>query len=276
MTARSIGAGTMAVFAFAVFLPCADGYADEPLCDFSSFHSCSLTDAGAAGGCLCDLTELRPLQGAVGAKEVEYKAAKIAKKPAKQCDKLFEEPIEVVVGPEGGLFITDHHHAAAAWLTTERERKAPALMAVCKIVNAKKGLPLAFASEDQFWQDMADKHLVWPYDKKGVKLASPSSDLPRTLDGLGDDPYRSLAWLVRETGGFCKDDDQDSNIQKEFLEFRWADFFRDKKVEVERVLLWDPEEDDPIVRQADDLAHSPEAATLPGYTKEKCPKPPKH
>ena len=208
---------------------------------------------------MCELSALWPLQGAVGMKEVDYKAAKISKKPEKQCEKFVKKAVNVVVGPGGRLFVTDHHHGAVAWSKVERERREPALTGICEVVN----------SADEFWRIMTEKRLVRPYDEKGVKLASPSN-LPHTLDALGDDPYRSLAWLVRENGGFCTEDPH-SNSQKEFLEFQWADFFREKKVPVERVQVWDPKEDhDPVVREAVRLAHSPEAANLPGYTSAKC------
>jgi hypothetical protein len=271
MTARSSATGTIAVFAFAVFSLCRDAYAEEPLCNFSSLHACSLTDPTVGGPCLCDLTALRPLQGAVGIKEVDYKAAEIetSKDPEKQCRKLVKKAINVVVGPGPRLFVTDHHHGALALWKVESDRKEPALIGVCKIVNSEKGLPPTFVSEDEFWQIMGEKRLVRPYDEKGVKLASPSA-LPHTLEALPDDPYRSLAWLVRETGGFCTNGPS-SNVQKEFLEFQWADFFREKKVPVERVQVWDPKgKADPVVRDADALAHSSEAANLPGYTNANC------
>jgi hypothetical protein len=271
MTARSIATGMIVAFAFVVFSLCGDANADEPLCSFSSLHTCNLTDSSAGGPCLCDLTALWPLQGAVGMKEVDYKAAQIeaSKNPEKQCQKLVKKAINVVVGPGPRLFVTDHHHGALAWWKVKSERREPALIGVCEIVNAEKGLPLTFASEDEFWRIMGEKRLVRPYDEKGVKLASPSA-LPHTLDALPDDPYRSLAWLVRESGGFCTDG-PDPNVQKEFLEFQWADFFREKKVPVERVQIWDPKgKVDPVVRDADALAHSPEAADLPGYKKADC------
>src|SRR6516164_2112760 len=71
MTIRSIVTGTITAFAFAVFLLFRDAYADEPLCNFSSFHTCSLTDSSAGGPCVCELSALWPLQGAVGMKEVD-------------------------------------------------------------------------------------------------------------------------------------------------------------------------------------------------------------
>src|SRR5262249_27366581 len=66
--------------------------------------------------CSCDLKSLRPLQGAVGMGEVRQKAEKIKEKPKKEEGKLAADPIKVVRGPDGNLFVTDHHHGARAWL----------------------------------------------------------------------------------------------------------------------------------------------------------------
>src|SRR5512133_713059 len=82
--------------------------------------------------CTCDVRTLRPLQGAVGLEEVEDKAAKIEKNPKKAREKLQDDPIKVLQGPGGALFITDHHHGAAAWLIA---KKAEAL---CQIVNGPR------------------------------------------------------------------------------------------------------------------------------------------
>jgi hypothetical protein len=39
---------------------------------------------------------------------------------------------------------------------------------------------------------------------------------------MGDDPYRSLAWYVRNAHGFCRSD----MGSKDFAEFIWADWLR--------------------------------------------------
>jgi hypothetical protein len=71
--------------------------------------------------------------------------------------------------------------------------------------------------------------------------------------GLADDPYRSLAWAVREAGGFTK-------VDVPFFEFKWADFFR-KRIVIERT------ENGPkkAFEEAMKLARSSEASHLPGF-----------
>ena len=58
---------------------------------------------------------------------------------------------------------------------------------------------------------------VHPYDANGRRR--PFSELPKTVKGMEDDPYRSLAGELRNLGGFAKD-------SSPFSEFLWADFLR--------------------------------------------------
>jgi hypothetical protein len=98
---------------------------------------------------------------------------------------------------------------------------------------------------------MKEKQWVYPYDQDGKPCAI--SDLPKDIRGLADDPYRSVAWQVRERGGFEK-------TEKPFAEFKWADFFREHLKT--HPLHHDFEE---AVKEAMALAQSPEARRLPGY-----------
>jgi hypothetical protein len=80
----------------------------------------------------------------------------------------------------------------------------------------------------------------------------PHNRLPSSLLGLKDDPYRSLAWAVREAGGFVKTD-------KPFTEFKWAEFFRPRIPMGSGEVAWEA-----AVQAAIRLAKSPAAAGLPG------------
>jgi hypothetical protein len=42
--------------------------------------------------------------------------------------------------------------------------------------------------------------------------------IPNTVGDLSDNPYRTLAWLVRKKNGYCK-------TEVPFAEFKWATFF---------------------------------------------------
>src|SRR5882724_11143400 len=99
------------VLTFAVCVVSAGAIAAElPDCDKQT----------TAEPCICDLHTLRPLQGAIGKGEVEAKAQDIQEDLKHERKKLAKDPIKVVRGPDG-LYITDHHHGALAWLTASTE-----------------------------------------------------------------------------------------------------------------------------------------------------------
>jgi hypothetical protein len=93
--------------------------------------------------CSCDVRTLRPLQGAIGMQEVQEKVKKIAAKPKKEWRDLVDDPIKVIRGPNGALFITDHHHGADAW------RLAGHPLALCQIGDRPP-----FATEEEFWSGL--------------------------------------------------------------------------------------------------------------------------
>jgi hypothetical protein len=209
------------------------------------------TSSNTGVPCSCDVRTLRPLQGAVGMEEVREKADKIKAKPGKECQKLASDPIKVVRGPGGALFITDHHHGANAWRLAKRP------FALCEI--ADRG-PLS--SEAQFWSDLTKDHLVRLADADG-KSISPEQ-LPSGLAQLPDDPYRSLAWRLRKNDppGFCRS----IMPQKEFAEFIWADFLRMQPgLPVDAVRASAKK----MLPTALALARSPAAKDVPGYVGDK-------
>ena len=104
---------------------------------------------------------------------------------------------------------------------------------------------------DEFWEEM-DRHCwVHPLDEHGVRHQY--SSIPRRLDRLVDDVYRSLAGYVRAAGGFDK-------TPTAFAEFVWADFFR------RSIAIEDVEADfDAAVKIALSLAQGERAKGMPGY-----------
>jgi hypothetical protein len=233
----------------ACLLPIKLAVADEP--------ACLATERQPI--CTCDVTKLRPLQGAVGMKQVIYIENRIADDPKHGRRKLEEDPIKVVAGVGGQLFIIDHHHAADAWLGAKTEWGANAL---CKIVSSEKGLPPEFKTEDEFWSALKAASLIRLKNESGVDIDP--SQLPKTLEAMADDPYRSLAWFVRQKGGFCK-------TPREFAEFAWADWFRSKSPTLKNQdLPSDPNDKNATVDEAVEMAHSSEAESLPGYSAVTC------
>jgi hypothetical protein len=91
---------------------------------------------------------------------------------------------------------------------------------------------------------------VYPFNEKGRRV--PIEKLPTHVSLLKDDPYRSLAGLVRKAGGFAKD-------TTPFSEFLWAEHFR-THLPISKTPQW------PALTQAGvALALSVDASYLPGW-----------
>jgi hypothetical protein len=111
---------------------------------------------------------------------------------------------------------------------------------------------LSHLAGDSFWEEMDARAWVHPLDQNGVRHRY--ERIPRQLDGLVDDAYRSVAGYVRTSGGYAK-------AASPFAEFIWADFFR-RLIPTE-----DVEADfDAAVRLGVRLARSDRAKAMPGYT----------
>lgn len=110
-----------------------------------------------------------------------------------------------------------------------------------------------------FWL-ARDSHEEWlcaaahshPYDAKGRRREYET--IPKRLNALQDDPYRSLAGFVRRGGGYAKD-------ATPFSEFLWADFFRPQ---ISAKLL--QQAFGRAVTKGIALARSDAASYLPGWT----------
>lgn len=199
--------------------------------------------AQAGQAILVPLDALRPTQVAVGRRAVAAKRRRLgshAAKPRKLARYLARRPIPAVYGPGSEIFIVDHHHLSAALADSG------VASAYVEILDDYSSLTPA-----KFWSAMEARGLVYPFDETGRRVAL--SRLPRGIRNLRADPYRDLAWSVREAGGFRK-------TRAPFSEFRWAEFFRAR---IDRVLV--ASDYKRAVTQATALARSLAAAGLPGF-----------
>lgn len=187
--------------------------------------------------------EMRPTQFAVGMRSVAEKAEKLRGLGSKALKReLKSEPIPVVAAPDGHFYIIDHHHQALAAHRVGRENAYFYLESdLSKVVDM-----------DEFWVRMKKHKWVRDLDHRGRPIQIPR-DLPKSILGLADDVYRSLAAFVRKSGGFLK-------TSTPFAEFAWADYFR-TRVKVGRTA----EEFRVATVIAEDLAHRSEARSLPGW-----------
>lgn len=188
----------------------------------------------------CQIVTLRPTQITVGMIEVEDKRKHLDGMGHRERKNFLQSrPIPAVVGPDSRLYITDHHHLARALSDGDYDS---GYFLVEADLSRLELVP--------FWKTMQERHWAHPIDAQGKRQSI--DEIPRHIDKLIDDPYRSLAGYVRERGGYEK-------TPTAFAEFVWADFFR------ARIAIGPKRSDfDVAVEQALTLAHSPAAKTLPG------------
>ena len=154
------------------------------------------------------ILDLRPTQITVGRHEVEQKRGEIRKLGDEQWPGyLGRHMIPVVLGPKGRPYIIDNHH-----LTLALHLEGIAQVLITAVADVSK------LSKHSFWHYMDARNWLHPFDADGVR--QPYESLPKSVDGLIDDPYRSLAGAVRDAGGFAKD-------PTPYSEFLWADFLRE-------------------------------------------------
>jgi hypothetical protein len=191
--------------------------------------------------------DLKPTQFAVGMLEVDEKIEIVRGYGKKQRrDYVDENPIPVVISPHGELYIVDHHHfLAVCYYTGIRKVR----------VTVVKDLSKSKLSYAGFWKWMSKTRNAYPFCQFGEGPRK-ALYLPRDIRGLADDPYRSLAWFVRKAGAF-------EASERNYAEFKWANFFRSRRLLDQHGLRSLPEA---LVKSVA-LAQSPAARRLPGYGK---------
>jgi hypothetical protein len=188
------------------------------------------------------LMRLRPTQISVGYAEVEQKARQWALLGKKQRKIELEHHVfPAVLGPGHDFFIIVHHHLGIALLD---EGIKDVLVTVWD--------DLSWLELSLFWRTMEFRTWSHPYDNRGKRRDY--RDMPRRLTQMLDDPYRSLAGMVRSAGGFAKN-------QEPFVEFLWADFFR-PRIGIGLI----KKEPRKAAREGLKLARSVQARYLPGWT----------
>jgi hypothetical protein len=187
------------------------------------------------------IKDLRPTQITVGRREVEEMRTRWrARSGKKSRDFLGEHLVPVVLGPKNHHYITDHHHLCLA-LHEEKQK----MVLVTVIADLGK------LHRDAFLIFLDNRGWMHPFDEHGHRKAY--DDIPKSVEELKDDPFRSLAGALRRKGSFAKD-------TTPFSEFLWADFLRRR---MKRHLV---ENDfDKALKKAQALAKSDDADFLPGW-----------
>ena len=185
--------------------------------------------------------KLRPTQSTVGKTEVASKRAEWEKLGRKKRKELIEAHwFPGVLGPKNRVYIVDHHHLGLA-LLEDGVKSVPVMIQ----------RDFSWLEPAVFWRTMEFNRWAHPYDQHGNRTEYEA--IPASLDGLQDDPYRTLAAQVRVAGGCAKD-------ATPYAEFLWAYFYR------RRLKLAAGKVSSKMMQQALLLAHSHESAYLPGWS----------
>lgn len=188
------------------------------------------------------ILDLRPTQMTVGFREIELKRRELrALRPAKGGTFVAHHFIPAVLGPKGRHHIVDHHHLARAM--HEEGIEEVFVTVICDLSRLDK---------EGFLVVLDNRSWMHPFDASGKRR--PYADIPKSIEKLPDDPYRSLAGEVRRLGGYAKDNTP-------FAEFLWADFFRRR---IPNDVLDD--DFDKACRTAFQLGRQAEANYLPGWS----------
>lgn len=187
------------------------------------------------------IADLRPTQITVGMREVNAKRKRWREmKGKKGATFLGTHMIPVILGPKDCHYVIDHHHLARA---LHEEGVKDVMVTVVSNLSMLEG--------DAFWVVLDNRNWMHPFNDEGRRCGY--KDIPKSVDNLIDDPFRSLAGELRRAGGFAKD-------TTPFSEFLWGDFLRRR---IKRKLV---ENDfDRALETAMKLAKSQDAIYLPGW-----------
>jgi hypothetical protein len=188
-----------------------------------------------------EIAELRPTQVTIGLREAKTRAGHLKALAAQDSDKLVRKHvIPVVKGPKDKYYVIDHHHLCRAMLLAGQDQ-----VSVTVVLN------LVRLEKSAFWVFMDNRGLVHPFDDQGKRCSY--GDIPKSIEGMADDPFRSLAGALRRKGGYAKD-------TTPFSEFLWADFLRRRigRKEVDKNF-------DAALNAAFALAKTTDADHLPGW-----------
>ncbi len=220
--------------------------------------------------------DLAPTQFAVGRAEVKVRAGRLMRKYQKDPnglkilhDYLRVRPVPIIIR-QNSFFLVDHHHLVRAlYEALHKDEKGDLCVFVVVLAN------YSTLERVYFWKQMHKQNWVYLFDHEGAGPQQPEK-LPPHVKDLAFDPYRSLAWIIRDHHGYLKND-------APFSEFKWANFFRTRILLDNDILAGKHTFDDfafdvdergeltltddgkEVIEDAMFLAASPEARGLPGF-----------
>ena len=129
---------------------------------------------------------LHPTQLCVGMAEIQHRIADFQNEDPKERRRYLKtRPIPLVRSSAGELWMVDRHHRLRGLLAVEPEATGWGYIA----------LDLPFSNRSAVLQALQQRGWLYLYDGRGLGPLEPE-ELPETLLGCQDDPYRSLVWKL--------------------------------------------------------------------------------
>ena len=160
------------------------------------------------------ISRLQPTQLCLGLAEVRSRARDFSLETAAERRRyLRTRPVPVAVSSAGEYWMIDRHHRLRALMEVDAEATA-----FCSVV-----LLLVGASRAHCLEELNRRGWLYLRDSEG-RGPLPPERLPMNLGSLGDDPFRSLVWKLKQEGLIR------AQPQVPFLEFHWASWLRRRKL----------------------------------------------
>ena len=154
------------------------------------------------------IRNLHPTQMTVGFREVAERRRRWQLASGTVEAAARDLTVPVVLGPCARSYVLDRHHELCALAA---EGVADVQVAVVDDMRRFGWVG--------FWRTLDQRGWCRPQDAEGQRQNY--SYIPTTIDGLTDDPFRSLARALRRADGYAKQ-------KAPFSDFLWADFLRQR------------------------------------------------
>ena len=136
------------------------------------------------------VAELQPTQWCIGLAEIWSRERDFAQDTRqRRLDYLRGKPVPLVLSADGAMWMLDRHHRLRGLMGIDPGATTWAYV-VQELPTADRSTVLAHL-QSQGW--------LYLYDGRG-NGPHPAEQLPTTLLGLEDDPYRSLVWKLKQEG----------------------------------------------------------------------------